>query len=249
MSPSTLGPSCFPPPSSRGVHGQDLWGAVTWETVKDPSHLPMLPGVTEPQDLRAGRGIFRSLNSLSTPNSLEPIGKLRHSRQDLPKVTRVPGKLNPPDPGSLVCSARRASGGAAAIQAKVRNCLGRPDRRSRDRQEGSPSPGAGQLIRRGPELRDRPMRSRERRGQAFPLGGKGRSLRESGPVSAGWRPELPDGGRGPGMSRVGARTFGLRRQGHWGRQDLWFGETGALGGDRTQDLWVVGMPGSLRDVW
>ena len=51
------------------------------------------------------------------------------------------------------------------------------------------------------------------------------------------------------MSRVGARTFGLRRQGHWGRQDLWFGETGALGRDRTQDLWVVGMPGSLRDIW
>ena len=140
----------------------------------------MLPGVTEPQDLRAGRGIFRSLNSLPTPNSLEPIGKLRHSRQDLPKVTlcqpRVPGKLNPPDPGSLVCSARRASGGAAAIQAKVRNCLDRPDRRNRDRQEDSPTPGAGQLIRRGPERRDRPMRSRERRGQAFPLRGKGRSL-------------------------------------------------------------------------
>lgn len=51
------------------------------------------------------------------------------------------------------------------------------------------------------------------------------------------------------MSRVGARTVGCGDRGIGGRQDLWFGETGALGGDRTQDLWVVGMPGSLRDVW
>lgn len=31
------------------------------------------------------------------------------------------------------------------------------------------------------------------------------------------------------------------------REDLWFWETGVWGGDWTQDLWVVGMPGSLRD--
>lgn len=74
VSPSTLGPSCFPPPSSRGVHGQDLWGAVTWETVKDPPTSPCCP-VPELQDVRTGRGIFRSLNSLPTPNSLEPTGK------------------------------------------------------------------------------------------------------------------------------------------------------------------------------
>ena len=112
VSPSTLGPSCFPPPSSRGVHGQDLWGAVTWETVKDPPTSPCCP-VPELQDVRTGRGIFRSLNSLPTPNSLEPTGKLRPSRQDLPKVTlclpRSPGKPRSRDPGSLVRSARRAS--------------------------------------------------------------------------------------------------------------------------------------------
>lgn len=253
MSPSTLGPSCFPPPSSSGVHGQDLWGAVTRRLLRTLPHPHAAP-CHRASRCESWEGDIQITKFTSHPQLPGADRETEAQQAKLPKVTlcqpRVPGKLSPPDVGSLVCSARRASGGAARIQTKGRNCLGRPDRRSGDRQEGSPTRGAGQLIRRGPERRDRPMRSRERRRQALPFRGKGRSLRESGLVSASWKLELPDGGRGPGMSRVGARTFGLRRQGYCGEaRPLVWGDRGTGGGDRTQDLWVVGMPGSLRDVW
>ena len=176
--------------------------------------------VTKPQDVRAGgRGIFRFLNSLPTPNSLVQIGKLRPSRQDLPKVTlcqpQGPGESSPSDPGSWSAPQSGPAEAGPATRLTGQKCLGRSERQSRDTREGSPTPGARQLTPTGPDRQDRPMRSRGRRGRVLPLRGKeAEPARRVRQVIAGCSLELPDPGKGPGASGVGGGTFGLGRQRH-----------------------------------
>lgn len=56
----------------RPAKNSDMW--VLLRTLSCPRPAQQ---VTKPQDVRAGRGLFCSLNSLPTPNSLMQTGKLR----------------------------------------------------------------------------------------------------------------------------------------------------------------------------
>lgn len=68
----------------RPARNSDMWGRLRTLSCPRPAQH-----VTKPQDVRAGRRISCSLNSLPAPNSLIQIGKLRPAGKICPRSHRV----------------------------------------------------------------------------------------------------------------------------------------------------------------